>query len=426
MFTVVGTNANGILSKKDSMIQIVEQLKPSVLCLQESKVNRKGLIKIPGYEIFEYVRSNSNGGCLLTAIHSNLQPVFISGEESEAKILVVQAKLGPYNCRFINAYGPQEYASQEEKIVFYARLDQEVKNAKLFDCLICIEMDANAKVGCDIIKHDPNTLSGNGVFFLDFIQRNNLVIGNSTDLCEGTITRSRVTINGHEKSVLDYFVMCQELYLLLNSMIIDEGRTMVLTRYSKVHGQTVVKKSDHNLLYCKFKQSWNNKITSEKSRYEIFNFKNCDGIKKFEILTSSDTLSKCFKGNDIIQESNQWLKHFKNILQRSFKKIRITEPRQKSEVLSQMREKASFMQKLQTLEQCLEIANKNQSQCIISKIVLVKSEIEEIEINISNLISNRNVKKIKEHFLTLSDAGSFSVPGMWSLKNCRCSNSHFD
>ena len=104
------------------------------------------------------------------------------------------------------------------------------------------------------------------------------------------------------------------------------------------------------------------------------------------------------------------------MLQRSFKKIRITKPRQNSEVFPHMREKASFMQMLVTLEECLEIADKKQYQSIISKIVLVKSEIEEIEIIISNLISNRNVKKIKEHFFTLSESGSFSVPGMWALK----------
>ena len=199
-------------------------------------------------------------------------------------------------------------------------------------------------------------------------------------------------------------------------MKIDEARTMVLTRYSKINGQTVVKKSDHNLLYCHFKQNWNTKIYSEKSRYEVFNFKSSDGIQQFKKLTSSDTLSKCFKGGDIMQESNQWLKQFKNMLQRSFKKIRITKPRQNSEVFPHMREKASFMQMLVTLEECLEIADKKQYQSIISKIVLVKSEIEEIEIIISNLISNRNVKKIKEHFLTLSESGSFSVPGMWALK----------
>ena len=45
----------------------------------------------------------------MTAVHSNIQPVFFSGKETDAEILVIQAKLGNYNCRFINAYGPQEY-----------------------------------------------------------------------------------------------------------------------------------------------------------------------------------------------------------------------------------------------------------------------------------------------------------------------------
>ena len=48
--------------------------------------------------------------------------------------------------------------------------------------------------------------------------------------------------------------------------------------------------------------------------------------------------------------------------------------------------------------------------------LLIKLEIEEIEIDISNLISNRNVEKIKEHYSNLSDSGSFCVPKMWGLK----------
>jgi hypothetical protein len=56
--------------------------------------------------------------------------VFISGGEGESEILVVQAKIGNYNCRFINGYGPQEYDKLEERITFYARLEQEVINAK--------------------------------------------------------------------------------------------------------------------------------------------------------------------------------------------------------------------------------------------------------------------------------------------------------
>ena len=198
-FTVVGTNANGILSKLDSLENLVDHFKCAVLFLQETKVSRKGQVKIPGYDIFEVVRSNAKGGSILTALHSNLQPVYISGGEDDMEILVIQAKIGNSNCRFINAYGPQEYATLEDKIAFYARLDQEVKNAKLFNCLVCLEMDANAKVGYNVIKNDPNAMSDNGEYLMELMERNNLIICNATDKCEGTITRERVTVNGTEQ-----------------------------------------------------------------------------------------------------------------------------------------------------------------------------------------------------------------------------------
>ena len=86
-------------------------------------------------------------------------------------------------------------------------------------------------------------------------------------------------------------------------------------------------------------QCWSNKKIEEKSRYKIFNFKSKSGIEKYNELTSSNTLTQCFQGGDFIKESNKWLKEFKNILRRSFKKIRITKSRQKNEVLSLMREK---------------------------------------------------------------------------------------
>ena len=98
------TNANGILSKQDSLRHLVDSFKPGVMFYQETKVSRKGQVKVPGYEIFEVVRKNSPGGSILTAVHSNLQPVYISGGEDDMEILVIQAKIGNFDCRFINAY----------------------------------------------------------------------------------------------------------------------------------------------------------------------------------------------------------------------------------------------------------------------------------------------------------------------------------
>ena len=133
-------------------------------------------------------------------------------------------------------------------------------------------------------------------------------------------------------------------------------------------------------------------------------------------MTSSEVLSNCFKGENIIKESNQWLKHFQNFLHRSFKKIRITEPRQKSEVIQYMREKAFMLQKIEILQQCLELVIGEVFDEIISKIVIIKKEVEEIDFMIAELISIRNVKKIKEHFSNLSVNGNFGCQNMWGLK----------
>ena len=69
--------------------------------------------------------------------------------------------------------------------------------------MICIEMDANAKLGGEIIKNDPHILSANGELLLGLVNRNNPVICNATAVCEGLITRTRSTVNGIEKSVID-------------------------------------------------------------------------------------------------------------------------------------------------------------------------------------------------------------------------------
>ena len=115
--------------------------------IQETKVSRKNQIKIPNYQIFEQLRSNSEGGSLLTAIHEKMNPVFVSSGDNDVEIIVVQAEFGDKKCRFINAYGPQEGADRNHVIEFYSKLDQEIKNAQILECLIFLEMDANAKLG---------------------------------------------------------------------------------------------------------------------------------------------------------------------------------------------------------------------------------------------------------------------------------------
>ena len=68
-----GTNCNGISSKKDSLLANVTKFCPAAFFLQETKLQRKGHIKIRDYEIFEIIRQNKEGGSLLTGVHKKFE-----------------------------------------------------------------------------------------------------------------------------------------------------------------------------------------------------------------------------------------------------------------------------------------------------------------------------------------------------------------
>ena len=86
ILTIFGTNSNGILGKKDSLLANIKKFQPGAFLLQETKVSRKGQLKVQNYEIFEVVRPNCPmGGSILTGVHKNFHPVFISGGEDNIK-----------------------------------------------------------------------------------------------------------------------------------------------------------------------------------------------------------------------------------------------------------------------------------------------------------------------------------------------------
>ena len=68
----LGSNAAGILNKKESLLRNIQHFMPGAFFIQESKTKRKNKIKIPNYVIFEQIRKESAGGGLITAVHENL------------------------------------------------------------------------------------------------------------------------------------------------------------------------------------------------------------------------------------------------------------------------------------------------------------------------------------------------------------------
>ena len=417
-FSIFGTNANGLLGKLDSLKSNISFFKnPTCINIQETKLRFHGQVKLDGYQIFESVRTGMGGG-LLTAVSQDIEPVLISTGNENIEMIVVQGRIGKYNIRMFNCYGPQEVnqsqrpkAEQEEIVTsFWIELEKEIIKAKDDDVLVVVQMDANAKVGKDYIKDDPNYKSDNGRLLLGLVERQNLRILNSSNQCLGVVTRDRIAGDNHEKSVIDYIITCDTLADFLDEMIIDDDRLHVLTKYASKKKV----ESDHNVMVGKFSL----KYTKKKSivRREVFNFKDKEAQKYFYEQTNISTKFKaCFSDDKTIEQNvNKYYKTLDDTFHHCFKKVRIKSKNSEAKDESKLE-----IQKLLTEKQQLQLTLKI-AKCKLAKTFLVQY-IENLETKISEKVSDSNAKKVTEHVGELNCLnGKFNQSGLWKLKSKLC------
>ena len=235
----------------------------------------------------------------------------------------MQANVGKHKIRIINAYGPQEDEA-EKSLSFWQQLEAETISADDENCLTLIQLDANAKVGPEIIQNDPNFQSNNGVLLLEMIKRQNLFLLNASDLCQGKITRHRVTKNSIEMSIIDYVIVCEFLYRKLIKMTIDEERIHTLTKFASTRGVICKSESDHNPLFCQFSIPYTHGVGREERR-TIFNLKNSVCQEMFhEVTEGTDIFSTMADENISVEERTRlFLDKLNDIFLKTFKKIRV-------------------------------------------------------------------------------------------------------
>ena len=78
-----------------------------LITVQETKLGKKGLIKLKAYQFFQRTRLIGQGGRLLIAFDQDLHPVLVSScDDDAAEVITVQVKAGDTIIRIINANGP--------------------------------------------------------------------------------------------------------------------------------------------------------------------------------------------------------------------------------------------------------------------------------------------------------------------------------
>ena len=414
--SLLGTNANGLKNKLESLEIAIEHFKASIVTIQETKLRRAGSLKLKGYQIYETIRTGGvEGGGLLTAVDDNINSVLISGGNDEnIEILVVQANVWDYNIRIINAYGPQEDDSPTKIINFWQEIEEAVLAAKDSNCFVLFQLDANAKIGMENLKNDPHNITANGKIMLDIIKRQNLIVANTLELCNGLITRERVTKAGIEKSIIDYVIICQELKNHLLEMTIDDNRTHVLTKYATTRGQERRVKSDHNILFSKFSFTFERKM--KPIRKEFFKLKDLEGQKAFHAETSkSETLVSCFSPDrSFLHNANIFFKGFKGSIQKCFKKVRIKKGGNYGSTLIN-----KSLNKIIKLRKELKI-QLEKTKCSKEKENLERKIMEQ-DAFISENLATKNADVVKEYVKSVeTDEGHFSQLKLWKLKQKLC------
>ena len=409
LLSLVGTNCGGLNLKRESFFQLVNKFQPSIITLQETKLCRVGTLKLQGYQVFETTREERNGGGLLTAALLSLEPVLITSDV-ENEILTIQISVTSHKIRIINGYGPQEDENKSKIVNFWNKIETEVIDAKNEGCLIIIEMDANAKVGKNIIQNDPNSMTDNGRKMLDIVNRNGLFIANSSDKCSGTITRIRKTSNAIEQSAIDYIILCERMRELLNWMNIDEDRSNVLKHVIKKKKGEKLITSDHNVLTASF----NIKVAKHTKlmRHEFYDFKNKTSKLKFLYECNTTTkLSSCFANSkDFKASCHSFFRQFKKSIHKCFNKIR---------VLKKTRPHGN--QNIQKLLKVLSYLKNNENKYSCSRSQsMVKKLISKIEDKMSQLQSESNFTTVTKYLHTISSEDGLNHTGFWKVRKKLC------
>ena len=186
-------NCDGLKHKLGSLKSELKETKATLFTLQETQLPRKGRVKVEGFHIFEAIRKKEGGGLML-GVHESLKPVLITEYSENFEIIVAEIKVNLKEIRVITGYGPQESWSVAERMPFFAALEEEITKAQMNNKSVILQMDANSKLGPEIIKGDMHSQSGNGSILAGILERHAISVINGLEgVCDGRITRQRIT-----------------------------------------------------------------------------------------------------------------------------------------------------------------------------------------------------------------------------------------
>ena len=227
---ILTTNAAGMKYKETNLKNKIGFFNCSVFTIQETHYAKKGKFKFDKFVIFESIRKSRMKRGSMLGVNVDLNPVLVKEYSDDFELVVVEVKAGNTSIRIMTGYGPQENWEYKDKTPFFEALESEITCAELEGKPEIISLDAKSKLGSRFIDKDPHEQSRNGKLLADILERHALVVVNGLkEKCTGLITRERRTVDGTERSVIDFVITSSILVKHIDKMHIDDGRVNVLT-----------------------------------------------------------------------------------------------------------------------------------------------------------------------------------------------------
>ena len=400
-FKWIGSNIAGARPKWGSLKRWVRMKNPAIMSLQETKFKVAGKHKLEGYVIYEHLRTEKTaGGGVLMAVIQELSPALVrdGGDSVEAVTVDINVKKNA-NCLHICLWTTGKRIIGKKK-KFWDYLDEDARRAENEGKGFILQGDLNAWLGKTHIQKDHRQQNENGKLMSDFLERNQLTVVNSLDLCKGTFTRIQKRKGILEKSILDFFVVCKRILPNITSMHIDENKQYILTNYSQVRKGRRAVDSDHVPIEISIDLKV---IPTKPTRQVLFNFKNEQGRKLFqEITTHTNQFTKCFESMQPLQlQCEQWDKMVMSHCKKAFPKIRVRSRKIKGSGADKIIQERNILKKKQ------DESKTNTVEDI---------QIIDMEMKINNILAEEERNKSHRFKKFCAENGSVRVSEMWKLK----------
>ena len=396
-------NINGLLSKQDSLNDILDMRSPDVVALCETKLHAKSKYEIKGYEVVKSNLKAGKEGILVAVKNGTFNTIEKVYETESRQIATFEIVYPKEKLRITVVHGPKEDSSCDEKDDFYIDLKAEIQRSLDSQCRTVIVGDFNGK-----LEHNDSKIidsKGNGKRIKEIVENYELNVLNIQPGTEGRWTRIQKKSGTVCKSEIDYILTDQGTQV--GKTIIDEDKLLTPYRTKKQGENKTIVFSDHCSITTALhivKGTTKHKQPTEKvKRWKLTD----EGLEKYQEITQSDLGF----GNMSAYEDpfEVWRKKVDNVMHQCFDRKTIRIGNESREIISHKGMKARNVIR--------DLARRGKIQRELMKEYRMRLIENEAKVN-----DRRRAQKLKETVDSLSLDEKLSPNAFWKMKKATSKN----